>query len=139
MPSAQPTIAQPAPIPAVGDFVVRPAYDGRCGARVHRKTGERYDDITLLGTHCETDEGAKTLASLLNDAKQLARRFHLISTSKPTSGHLPEEWVKHLIVTAVARAIDGPRPLPFGSGEAREYAEQLADCDITKSQPVQGK
>ncbi|UFW75155.1 hypothetical protein [Bradyrhizobium sp. WU425] len=138
MPSAKPKPAQ-AIAPRVGDFVVRPAYDGTCGARVHRKTGDRYDDITLLGTYCETDEGAKALASLLNEAKQLARRFHLISTSKPTPGHLPEEWVKHLIVRAVAQAIDGPRPLPFGNGEAREYAEQLAGPDTTKSQPVQGK
>lgn len=138
MPSAKPKPAQDV-APAIGDYVVRPSYDGTCGARVQRKTGDRYDDVTLIGTYCETDQGAKALASLLNDAKQLAGRFHLISTIKPTPSHLPEEWVKHLIVTAVARAIDGPRPLPFGSGEAREYAEQFADCDITKSQPVQGK
>ncbi|QOG20411.1 hypothetical protein [Bradyrhizobium sp. SEMIA] len=126
MPSVRPKVAQ-AVAPAVGDYVVRPAYDGTCGACVQRKTGDRYDDVTLLGTHCETDEGAKALATLMNDAKRLAQRFHLISTRKPTPGHLPEEWVKHLIVTAVARAIDGPRPLIFGSREAREYAEQMAE------------
>ncbi|KGT75831.1 hypothetical protein MA20_32095 [Bradyrhizobium japonicum] len=126
MPSAKPKIAQAAN-PAIGDYVVRPSYDGTCGARVHRKTGERYDDIALIGPYCETDEGAKALAALLNDARRLARRFHLISTAKPTPGHLPEEWVKHLIITAVARAIDGPRPLPFGSQEAREYAEIFAE------------
>ncbi|WP_027517831.1 hypothetical protein [Bradyrhizobium sp. WSM1417] len=138
MPSAKLKPTQ-AVAPAIGDYVVRPAYDGTCGARVQRKTGVRYDDVTLIGTYCETDEGAKALSSLLNDAKHLAGRFHLISTSKPTPDHSPEEWVKHLIVAAVARAIDGPRPLPFGSGEAREYAEHLAGCDTTKRQPVQGK
>lgn len=75
----------------------------------------------------------------MNDAMRLAQRFHLISTVKPHGDHRPEEWVKYLIVVAVARAIDGPRPLPFGSTEAREYAAQLADCDNRSSQPVQGK
>ncbi|ULK98891.1 hypothetical protein [Bradyrhizobium sp. I71] len=137
MPS-KPKVAQ-AIAPAVGDYVVRPAYDGSCGACVQRKTGERYDDVTIIGTHCETDEGARALAALLNDAKRLAQRFHLISTAKPTPGHSPEEWVKHLIVVAVARAIDGPRPLPFGSVEAREYAAQLFDFEKACFQPVQGK
>lgn len=138
MPSAKPKAAQ-AIAPAIGDYVVRPAYDGSCGACVVRKTGDRYDDVTIVGTHCETDEGARALAALLNDAKRLAQRFHLISTAKPTPGHRPEEWVKHVIVTAIARAIDGPRPLPFGSFEAHEYAEQLAEWDNRSSQPVQGK
>lgn len=138
MPSVKPKVAE-AVAPAIGDYVVRPAYDGSCGACVQRKTGERYDDVTLIGTHCETDEGARALAALMNDARRLAHRFHLISTRKPIPSHRPEEWVKHLIVIAVARAIDGPRPLPFGSKEAREYAEQLADWDNTKHQPVQGK
>lgn len=138
MPSAKPKAAQ-AVAPAIGDYVVRPAYDGSCGACVQRKTGERYDDVTIVGTHCETDEGARALAALLNDAKRIAQRFHLISTVKPHGDHRPEEWVKHLIVVAIARAIDGPRPLPFGTSEAREYAEQLAEWDNRSSQPVQGK
>ena len=136
--SAKPKATQAA-APAIGDYVVRPAYDGSCGARVQRKTGERYDDVTLIGTHCETDEGARALAALMNDAMRLAERFHLISTIKPHGDHRPEEWVKHIIVVAIARAIDGPRPLPFGSAEAREYAEHLACFDHERSQPVQGK
>lgn len=138
MPSAKPKIAQ-APSPAVGDFVIRPAYDRYCGVRVHRKTGERFDDISPHGTYCETDDGARALAALLNGAQKLARHFYRISSRSPYVGSQPKEWVKHLIVDTVAKAIDGPRPLPFGSKEAREYAEQLADWDNTNRQPVQGK
>jgi hypothetical protein len=112
--------------PAVGDFVVRPAYDGRCGARVHRKTGERFDDIEPNGKYCETDDGAKNLAALMNDAQKIARHFYRISSRSPYVGSEPKEWVKHLIVLAVAEAIDGPRPLVY-TKEAREYAEQIAE------------
>ena len=118
---------------AIGEFVVRPAYDGHCGARVHRKTGERFDDYDQRGTYCETDDGAKNLAALLNAAQKLARHFYRISSRAPYVGAEPKEWVKFLIVDAVAKAIDGPRPLPYGSAEAKEYAASLADWEAEKN------
>jgi hypothetical protein len=122
-----------APSSQIGEFVVRPAYDGRCGVRVHRKTGERYDDYDQRGTYCETDDGAKNLAALLNAATKLAQHFYRISSRSPYVGGEAKAWVKFLIVDAVAKAIDGPRPLPFGSAEAREYAASLADWESEKN------
>ena len=93
----------------IGDFTTRPAYDGKCGASVVRKTGARYDDVERH-TLCCTDEGAKRLAALMNAARDLARDWREISETGGFMDRDPQAWVRFIIVKAVATAIDGPQP-----------------------------
>ena len=100
----------------IGDFIRRDAFDSKCSALVVRKTGPRYDDVERH-TLCRTDDGAKRLAALMNAARDLARDWREISEDAP-AGWEPEQWVRHLIVKAVATAIDGPQPeLPTRASE----------------------
>jgi hypothetical protein len=103
------------PAPAIGDFVVRPAYDGRCGARVVRKTGDRYIDVdwSEIATRCETDDAARRLAELLNAARSLMCDWQDIQSRSPFLDGDAEAWVKHIVVDNVAKAIGGPRPEPL--------------------------
>lgn len=94
--------------PQVGDFIVRDAWDGKCGAVVCRKTGERWDDYERV-SHCETDHAARALAALLNDASELARNWRQLNTIAPPKGDA-KAWALHKIVRAVADAIGSPPP-----------------------------
>lgn len=99
----------------IGDFTTRPAFDGKCGARVVRKIGPRYDDVERH-TLCRTDDGAKRLAALMNAARDLARDWQQISETGAFKDQDPQAWVRFVIVKAVATAIDGPQPeLPTGA------------------------
>lgn len=108
----KPTQKPAKPLPQIGDFIVREAWDGKCGARVVLKTGPRWDDYEPM-ILCRTDHGAQKLAAFMNAAKDLARDWHQIRDESPYKGTDARLYVLETIAYSVQRATKGPRPESF--------------------------
>lgn len=115
------------PLPQIGDFIVREAWDGKCGARVCLKTGPRWDDYQPM-ILCRTDHGAEKLAAFMNAAKDLDRNWHQIRDESPYKGTDARLYVRKTIACAVQRAIDGPRPEAFHEFLQRRDHERCEGC-----------
>jgi len=119
-------------LPQIGDFIVRDAWDGKCGAHVAKKTGPRWDDYETM-ILCRTDHGAQALAAFMNVAKDLARNWHQIRDESPYKGTSPRLYVLETIAYAVQRATNGPRPEAF-----HEFLKRLDEerCEGCKPTPI---
>lgn len=111
--------------PQVGDFVARNV-SGWC---ICRMTGTGWWDFEFFGAACETQEGAEKLAALMNAARELAERSHILKTTSMYKGSDPKLWALSCIVSAVSRAIDGPEQELFHEFLQRRDAERCAACE----------
>lgn len=120
------------PLPQIGDFIVRDAYDGKCGAHVALKTGPRWDDYKT-SFYCRTDHGAQKLADLMNAAKDLARNYHQIRDEPPYGGGNARLYVLSLLASAVQEATGGPQPELY-----YEFLQRLDTqrCEACKPAPI---
>jgi hypothetical protein len=112
------------PRPQIGDFVARDVR-GWC---IWQVTGPGYWDLEFFGCACATQEGAEKLAALMNAARELAERSHILRTDAPYRGADPKHWAMWCIVSAVGRAIDGPKPEMFNEFVERRDFERCEKC-----------
>lgn len=101
--------------PKVGDYV----------ARAHQPFADfRYDAYVVLKTDvlsetrisaCETLEGAKLLAKLLNDVRDLAICWRDITKEPLHKGGSAEDWARIKIASAVCRALGINHMHDFGA------------------------
>lgn len=112
------------PRPQIGEFVARNV-SGWC---ICRMTGTGWWDFEFFGAACETQEGAEKLAALMNAARELAERSHLLKTTSMYKGSDPKLWALSCIVSAVSRAIDGPKQELFHEFLHRRDAEHCEGC-----------
>ncbi len=117
------------PRPKVGDFVARDVR-GWC---IWRMTGPGYWDTEFVGSACATQEGAEKLAALMNAARELAERSHILRTDTMYRGTDPRHWALHCIMSAVGKAIDGPQPEMFHEYLQRRDRER---CEACKPTPI---
>lgn len=123
----KPNVKLVKPLAQIGDFIVRDAWDGKCGAHVCLKTGPRWDDYQTM-ILCRTDHGAQKLAAFMNAAKDLDRNWHQIRDQSPYKGTDPRLYVRETIAYAVQRAIKGPRPELFQDFIRRLDEERCEGC-----------
>jgi len=114
---------QPPHAPQIGDYIARnePHGLGERGAYVALITGHGGwcpDEKRIC--HCETIEGARALAKLCNDTRDLAEQWHSLSTRAPgPSGRDlgAEEWAKGLIARAIVKVLGINAMHDFGASE----------------------
>jgi hypothetical protein len=98
---------------------------------VAQKTGDGWTDYKRAGFACATKEGTEKLAALMNAARDLGDRGHLITSSSMYRDTDPRLWALEIIASAVAKATNGPQPELF-----HEYLRRLA-AEKAEAEPAQ--
>jgi hypothetical protein len=97
------------------------------GQYVHLKIGPHWTDDVHVAT-CATERGAERLAALMNEARDLVRDFHDVTSSSPYKLQSPRDWAAHCIAAALCEALDTPLPYCDPREQARDsilYFERL--------------
>jgi hypothetical protein len=100
---------------------------------VSQKTGDGWLDYERAGFATATKEGAEQLAALMNAARKLADRGHLLTVTPMYRNTDPKLWALDFIASAVAKATNGPKPEMF-----REFLQRRHDerCEACKPAPI---
>jgi len=132
MPSANRSRSKPAetPRPQIGDYFAHKGFDDYS---VRLKTGALDDRFFSPQdehiTRCATLEGAQRLASLMNQARDLARDYRLVCNIEGPHG--TRDQIAGYIARHVANALDTPHqwvdPDEHTRDTLREYGRQVGD------------
>lgn len=116
--------------PKIGDYIARQEplkTGGYVALKVHALTDERR-------FACETMEGARRLAKLMNDVRDLARDWRDIRTVPLFKNGDPEKWARNIIAHALCEAAGVEAAHDFGAsllgdGEPPDELPVNYDCD----------
>lgn len=89
---------------------------------VSQKTGPGWKDYTS-GSHCHSERGARQLAALMNQAREVAEDWCAIRQTSPWKDCDPQAWAIHMIACAVCKAVDSPLPSGLGQRLASQMHE----------------
>lgn len=117
------TRAEPAPGPVeIGDYFAYSIFDDWY---VGQKTGTGWRDHTH-GPHCSTEHGARAMAALMNQARDLAHNWRSVRNGSPWKDGDPQAWAVHMIASAVCDAVDSPKPSGLGQRLASQIKSEAA-------------